>query len=122
MKGTPEIDAIFLLTFNEAGSLRKALVTLEAKRNEPILPDQIRSQVAYTAKQCRLRPGLSDVEFIVPVAAATRAPSNHLGVFEMRHISVADGVVAFDTNAAHSLPLVTAKAVGYDFVPPVSGI
>lgn len=122
MKGTPEIDAIFLLTFNEAGSVRKALVTLEAKRNEPILPDQIRSQVAYTAKQCRRRPGLSDVEFIVPIAAATRAPSNHLGVFEMRHISVADGVVAFDTNTAHSLPLVTAKAVGYDFVPPVSGI
>lgn len=122
MKGTPEIDAVFLLTFTESGALRKALVTMEAKRNEPILPDQIKSQVAYMAKQCRVRPGLSDIEFIVPVAAATRSPSRRLGVFEMRHISVADGVAAYDSRTAHSLSLVISKAIGYDFVPPVSGI
>ncbi|MEE7475883.1 hypothetical protein MHIMP23_05695 [Methylobacterium hispanicum] len=122
IKGTPEIDAVFLLTFREGGTLRKALVTLEAKRNDPILPDQIRSQVAYMAKQCRVRPGLNDVDFIVPVAAATRKPSRRLGIFEMRHISVADGVAAHDAGRQHTLPLVVAKAVGYDFVPPVSGI
>ncbi|TXN22674.1 hypothetical protein [Methylobacterium sp. WL19] len=122
IKGTPEIDAVFLLTFREGGTLRKALVTMEAKRNEPILPDQIKSQIAYMAKQCRVRPGLSDVEFIVPVAAATRKPSRRLGIFEMRHISVADGVTAHDAKAAHTLPLVISKVVGYDFFPPVSGI
>lgn len=122
MKGTPEIDAVFLLTFREGGVLRKALVTMEAKRNEPILPDQIKSQVAYMAKQCQTRPGLSDIDFIVPVAAATRQPSHTLGIFEMRQISVADGVAAYDARAAHTLTLVTSKAVGYDFVPAVSGI
>ena len=122
MKGTPEIDAVFLLTFREGNALHKALVTMEAKRNEPILPDQIKSQIAYMAKQCRTRPGLSDIDFIVPVAAATRAPSRRLGLFEMQHISVAEGVMAYDARAAHKLPLVIAKVVGYDFVPTVSGI
>jgi hypothetical protein len=123
MKGTPEIDAVFLLTFRDGGALKKALVTMEAKRNEPILPDQVRSQVAYMAKQCRRRAGLSDIEFIVPVAAATRGTTSHiLGVFEMQPISVSEGVAAYDARTAHALPLVTAKAVGYNFIPPVSGI
>jgi len=124
MKGTPEIDAVFLLTFRRGGQIKKALVTLEAKRNEPILPDQIRFQVAYMSKQCR-RPGrgLHDVEFIVPVAAATRGRASHtVGVFEMQPIAVSDGIAAYDAKSSHTLPLNVAKAVGYDFVPQVSGI
>lgn len=124
MKGTPEIDAVFLLTFRQGGQVRKALVTLEAKRNEPILPDQVRFQAAYMSKQCR-RPGrgLHDVEFIIPVAAATRGAASHtVGVFEMNPITVADGIAVYDAKTSHTLPLVVAKAVGYDFVPEVSGI
>jgi len=124
MKGTPEIDAVFLMTFKNGQSTSKAMVTLEAKRNEPILPDQIRHQIAYMAKQCLKRPGLRDIEFIVPVAAATRrgAALPTVGIFEMKAIPVADGVVAFDANSTHTLPLVIEKAVGYTFSPTVSGI
>lgn len=124
MKGTPEIDAVFLLTFMRNGSLAKALITMEAKRNEPILPDQLRNQIAYMAKQCRSRPGLHDISFVVPVAAATRPallPAT-VAVFEMEEVSVADGAKAYDDETAHELPLVVAKAVGYTFSPSVSGI
>ena len=124
MKGTPEIDAIFLLSFRDAaGAPKKALVTLEAKRNDPILPDQIRHQVAYMAKQCRTRPGLHDIEFVVPVAAATRATTPQtVSVFEMTPINVAAGVAAYDAGTTHALPLTVATSVSYTFLPTVSGI
>lgn len=124
MKGTPEIDAVFLLTMMRGDSLKKALITMEAKRNEPILLDQIRHQVAYMAKQCCNRPGLKDIELIVPVAAATRPalqPST-VGIFEMEAVSVANGARAYDNKTAHELSLAVAKAVGYTFDPNVSGI
>lgn len=124
MKGTPEIDAVFLLTFMQNGSLEKALITMEAKRNEPILPDQLRNQIAYMAKQCRSRPGLHDIGFIVPVAAATRPallPAT-VAVFELEAVSVDNGATAYDAETAHELPLVVARSVGYTFNPSVSGI
>lgn len=124
LKGTPEIDAVFLLVFNVAGTAKKALVTLEAKRGDPILPDQIKGQVAFMAKQTRRRAGLKDVEFIVPVAANTlkRDGKTVVSIFEMEPISVADGISAQDRKSSHELPLVISKSVGYSLSPQVSGI
>ncbi|MDG4670233.1 hypothetical protein P9A16_03810 [Shinella sp. 838] len=124
LKGTPEIDAVFLLVFDVAGTEKKALVTLEAKRGDPILPDQIRGQVAFMAKQTRKRAGLKDVEFIVPVAANTlkRDGKTVVSIFEMEPMSVADGIAAHDGKSSHELPLVISKSVGYSLSPQVSGI
>lgn len=124
MKGTPEIDAVFLLSFNSGGASKKALVTLEAKRNEPVLPDQIRNQIAIIARQTTLRPGLADIEFVVPVAAATidRNGSRVIAIFEMQPIPVADGTAAYNAGTVHDLPISIAKAVGYVLAPPVVGV
>lgn len=125
LKGTTEIDAVFLLVLGPTTAPTKALITFEAKRKDPILPFQIRNQIAYLAKQCRSRPGLEDVDLIVPVAVATNAKKYGKGVvafFEMQPISVEDGQSAFDADSAHDLPLVISNAVGYRFKPPVTGI
>lgn len=124
LKGTPEIDAVFLLTMKSAGAASKAIITFEAKRNEPILPDQLRSQVALMAHQTQIRTGLKDIDYIIPVAAntITREGQRVVALFEMEPISVADGEAAYRAKQAHSLPLTIAKAVGYTFSPIVSGI
>jgi hypothetical protein len=124
LKGSPEIDAIFLLTFVLNGKLKKALITLEAKRNEPILGDQIREQVALVANQARTRKALSDIEFVLPVAAniAKRGPDRVVAVFEMAPFTVGDGQAAYTTKTAHQLPLTIARSVGYRFRPALIGI
>lgn len=124
LKGTPEIDAVFLLAFTVDGGAKKALVTFEAKRDEPVLPNQIKNQVAFMAKQTRVRPGLDDIEFIVPVAATTlnRNGRRVIAIFEMDAVTVQDGVAAFDAKSAHELPLSIASAVGYALLPQVAGI
>lgn len=61
---------MFLLSFESGGASKKALVTLEAKRNEPVLPNQIRNQIAIMARQTTLRAGLADIEFVVPESTA----------------------------------------------------
>lgn len=124
MKGTPEIDAVFLLSFLHNGGTAKALVTLEAKNNDPILPDQIRAQVAYMAKQCTIRPALRDIEFIIPIAAATRhsAHPRTIQLHEMKPIGVSDGAAAQDAHAQHTLVLNTVCSVGYTFKPKIAGI
>lgn len=124
LKGTPEIDAVFLLAFTVDGGAKKALVTFEAKRDEPVLPNQIKNQVAFMAKQTRVRPGLDDIEFIVPVAATTlnRNGRRVIAIFEMDAVTVPDGVAAFDAKSAHELPLSIASAVGYALLPQVAGI
>lgn len=124
IKGTPEIDAVFLLVVKEGGRLRKAIVTLEAKRNEPILPDQIKSQAAFMAKQTQARPALGDVEFVVPMAvtATSHGGQRVIALFEMGPITVAEGVAAHDGQAAHMLPITISKAVAYTLHPPVAGI
>lgn len=124
MKGTPEIDAVFLLSFSSGGVAKKALVTLEAKRNEPVLPDQIRNQIVIMARQTTLRPGLADIEFVVPVAAATidRNGNRVIAIFELQPIPVADGIAAHAAGTMHDLPISIAKAVGYVLAPPVVGV
>ncbi|RWE07706.1 MAG: hypothetical protein EOS23_26715 [Mesorhizobium sp.] len=125
LKGTPEIDAVFLLAFKGEDHVpKKALVTLEAKRDEPVLPNQIRSQAAVMAKQTRRRSALADIEFILPVAAATfnRDGKRIVAIFEMEMVSVADGLAAHDSHTAHDLPISIAKVVGYALVPPVVGV
>lgn len=124
LKGRPEIDAVFLLVFNAGGEQKKALMTLEAKRKDPILPYQIKGQVALMAKQSRKRVDLSDIEFIVPIATSVirRGGETIIAIFEMAPISVADGVAAYDQRTSHDLPLVIAKSVGYALSPKVSGI
>jgi hypothetical protein len=124
MKATPEIDAVFLLNFIHRGAAAKALVTLEAKNNDPVLPDQIRAQVAYMAKQCTTRPALNDIEFVIPIAAATRhsVHPRTIQLHEMEPIAVAEGAAAQDANAQHTLPLNTRSSVGYTFKPQIAGI
>jgi hypothetical protein len=124
LKGSPEIDAVFLLVFRSDNRVRKALITLEAKRDEPLLPNQIKSQVAVMASQTRKRSDLADIEFILPVAATThdRDGQRIVAIFEMEMIPVADGAVAFKERNAHDIPLEIAKVVGYIFVPPVAGV
>ncbi|RWO57075.1 hypothetical protein [Mesorhizobium sp.] len=125
LKGPTEVDAVFLLILRATAGLKKALVTFEAKMNDPILPDQIRNQVAYMAKRCASEPALSDVELIVPVAAASRAKQygkGVIGVFEMEPIPVSEGAAAYDNKTQHHLTLTISKAIGYQFSPPVAGI
>lgn len=124
MKGTPEIDAIFLMTLSAEGAQKKALVTLEAKQGDPILPDQIRGQVARIAKQTKERPGLKDIDYVIPVAASTtkRNGQTVICIFEMERVAVADGIAAQTKKTTHELPLVIAKSVGYVLSPQVSGI
>lgn len=124
VKATPEIDAIFLMTYRANGEITKALVTLEAKRNEPILADQIRAQVAYMAKQCSLKPALKDVATIVPIAGRgeERAGERIIALFDMAPITVADGAAAYDAETEHLLPLNIQNGVAYRFRPEVSGI
>lgn len=124
LKGTPEIDAVFLLSFKSDGVFKKALVTLEAKRNEPVLPNQIRNQIAIMARQTTLRAGLADIEFVVPVAAATidRGGERVIAIFEMQPVAVADGIAAYNGGTVHDLPISISKAVGYTLMPPVVGV
>lgn len=124
VKTTPEIDAIFLLTLGDGQNLTKALVTLEAKRDEPILPDQIRAQVARMAKTCRKEKGLRDVELILPVAA--RSGLHHgarvVALFEMAPLAVDRGVAAYDADEEHLLQLDIVSAVPYRLRPDIAGI
>lgn len=124
IKGTPEIDALFLMTFRAGEELQKALVTFEAKRNEPVLPDQIKSQVALMSYRTSIEAGLNDISYVVPVAAKTdRLGSDRvISVFEMQGIPVADGVAAYNSSMAHELPLAITKTVAYLLQPKVTGI
>jgi hypothetical protein len=124
VKTTPEIDAIFLLTLGDGQKHTKALVTLEAKRNEPILPDQIRAQVARMAKTCGKEKGLRDVELIVPIAARSGLHNGVrvIALFEMAPLAVAEGVAAYDADEEHLLALDIVSAVPYRLRPDVSGI
>lgn len=124
VKTTPEIDAIFLLTLGEGHALTKALVTLEAKRDEPILPDQIRAQVARMAKICRTSKGLKDVQLIVPVAARSgvHGGARTVALFEMAPLKVDEGVAAYDADEEHLLKLDIVSTVAYRLRPDVSGI
>ncbi|WP_110793379.1 hypothetical protein [Rhizobium wuzhouense] len=124
LKGAPEIDALFLMTFRAGEVLHKALVTFEAKRDEPILPDQIRSQVAAMAKRSQKEAGLRDIDFIVPVAAKTVLidASKVIAIFEMEGIATLDAVKAGREKLEHELPLQIINAVAYRLEPPVAGI
>jgi hypothetical protein len=124
VKATPEIDALFLMTYRTGKEIKKALVTLEAKRNEPILADQIRAQVAYIAKQCSVKPALKDVSAIVPVAGRGEARNGErvVALFDMAPISVVDGVAAYESETEHLLVLAIQNGVAYRFEPTVSGI
>lgn len=124
VKMTPELDAIFLLTLRQRDALVKVLVTLEAKRNEPILIDQIRAQVAIMAKQCKSKPSLSDVSLILPVAARSEVRNGHrvIGVFEMTPVSVDAGAAAHDNDEEHLIALEILSGVAYRLLPEVSGI
>lgn len=124
VKTTPEVDALFLLTLKERKETRKALVTLEAKRDEPILIDQVRAQVARMAKECRNKPALRDISLIVPVAARSQKldGSRVVGLFEMDPISVEEGARAYDADEEHLLNLEIRSAVAYRLRPDVSGI
>lgn len=124
LKGTPAIDALFLMTFRVGEKLQKALVTFEAKRKDPILPDQIKSQVAAMAKRCKREAGLRDVDFIVPVAANTTKVGSTpvIAVYEMQGIAIEDGIEAVRSNSVHELPLLITQMVGYWLKPQVAGV
>lgn len=124
IKGAPEIDALFLMTFKAGEELQKALVTFEAKRNEPVLPDQIKSQAALISYRTGIEAGLNDISYVVPVAAKTERLGSErvIAIFEMQGIPVADGVVAYNSKTAHDLPLVITKTVAYLLQPEVTGI
>lgn len=124
LKGVPEIDALFLMTFKAGNELQKALVTFEAKRDEPVLPDQIKSQAALMAYRSSTEAGLKDIDFIIPVAAKTDKVGTDkvIAIFEMQGIPVADGVAAYNARAAHELPLSITQSVAYLLEPKVTGI
>jgi len=124
LKGTPEIDALFLMTFKAGAELHKALVTFEAKRDEPVLPEQIKSQVALMANRSRKEPGLRDIDFIIPVAAKTDrvGTSRVIAIFEMAGVAVNDGLAAYKAKTAHELPLSITKTVAYLLEPKLTGI
>jgi hypothetical protein len=124
LKGVPEIDALFLMTFKAGNDLQKALVTFEAKRDEPVLPDQIKSQAALMAYRSSTEAGLNDIDFIIPVAAKTDkvATNRVIAIFEMQGIPVADGVAAYKAKTAHELPLSITQTVAYLLEPKVTGI
>lgn len=124
LKGVPEIDALFLMTFKAGNDLQKALVTFEAKRDEPVLPDQIKSQAALMAYRSSTEAGLNDIDFIIPVAAKTDkvATNRVIAIFEMQGIPVADGVAAYRAKTAHELPLSITQTVAYLLEPKVTGI
>ena len=126
VKATPEIDAVYLMKYGDGKNNIKALITLEAKRKDFILPDQIRAQVAYMAKQCRdkKKPELHDVDMIVPVAVrGALDPKNRaVAVFDMQPVSVKDGCAAYDAETEHLIPLKIESRVSYTFEPKVAGI
>ncbi|MDQ1198232.1 hypothetical protein [Agrobacterium sp. SORGH_AS 787] len=124
LKGTPSLDALFLLTFNAGERLQKALVTFEAARTAPILPDQIKAQAAAMARRCQSTDGLGDIDFIIPVAAniATVRSSPVIAMFEMERIAVEEGREALRQDRTHELPLLITRMVGYTLNPKVAGI
>ncbi|UZF93723.1 hypothetical protein [Bosea sp. NBC_00550] len=124
LKATPEIDAVFLMTLQDGGKRVKALVTMEAKREDPILKDQVRSQVAYMASQCQKKAELNDIKFIIPVAARSgrRGTERVVNVFEMSKIAVDVGAASFDAEEEHLIALKTESSVSYRFKPTIIGI
>lgn len=124
LKATPEIDAIFLITFKNSGKTHKALITLEAKRDEGILIDQIRSQVAYMSEQCDKKAGLNDIEFIFPVAvqSSSVAGKRTITVFEMGRIDKAEGKRRYDSEEEHLIKLKIESSANYQFKPQIVGI
>jgi hypothetical protein len=124
LKGTPEIDALFLMTFRAGEVLHKALVTFEAKRDEPILPDQIRSQVAAMARRSQNEAALRDIDFIVPVAAKTArlGSAKVIAIFEMEGIATAEAGAALQSKRVHELVLPISSTVAYLLEPAVAGI
>lgn len=124
LKATPEIDAVFLLTFRENDEKHKALVTLEAKRNEPVLRDQIKSQVAYMADQCGRKDELKDIRFIIPVAARSGDLNGErvVTVYEMEKLAVAEGAARHAAREQALIGLKIEQTISYKFRPKVSGI
>lgn len=124
LKGAPSVDALFLLTFKVGEKLQKALVTFEATRKDPILPDQMKAQAAAMAKRCKTTDGLRDIDFIVPVAANTTTVGSApvIALFEIERIDVEEGREAQKMSRTHELPLQITRMVGYTLRPKVAGI
>lgn len=125
LKLTPEIDAIFLLRFKVAGKLtpQTAIVTLEAKRDEIILVEQIKEQIAKIGSMYDANAA-SEVTTIVALALRSfgNKSDRRMGLFEMKPISVSDAAAYFKAKRAWEIPIEISSQAAYRFIPSVSGI
>lgn len=124
VKTTPEIDALFLVSFIESGALKKAIVSFEAKRDETILANQIKAQICRIGHDCKTRPGLADIEYVIGMACTTGRIGTERVVymFELGPVSTTDAEAHFAARTTRTLPIVVASRAAYRFVPKVSGI
>ncbi|WP_427024891.1 hypothetical protein ACP4J4_02830 [Aureimonas ureilytica] len=122
VKLTPEIDAIFLMTYREEDTEVRAIVTLEAKRDELILVEQIKAQVA---KMGAVYQSLKDEGIDTVIGLACRSfgknEQRRVGIFELSAVSISEAG-ALDGDESWRLPLTIVGSGAYEFVPSVTGI
>lgn len=122
VKMTPEIDAIFLISFKVEGAIKKAIVTFEAKRNELILPNQIKAQIVKLGSDCAKNVDLQDIEYIVGMACKSMRHDKKrvILLFEMEPVAVA--VAKTFAGKSEEMELSLAKRAAYQFKPQIRGI
>lgn len=131
MKGTPEIDALYLMTHGPEGDEHRSLVTLEAKGDAPILEDQVRHQIVRLAKLCREDPDYEalKVQSIVGVAcrygpkmgrnATTGDGDKRLVIFDLEPQSIANAYAYADKAYELKIKRRAGGASAMRFVPPI---
>jgi hypothetical protein len=124
VKTTPEIDALFLLSYRVGDKRRKALVTFEAKRNELILPDQIKAQITKIGHDCAGNKDLSDIGFVIGMACKSLTRNNQrvICLFELEPVAVAIASKFHAEKRSRELIVTTAKRAAYFFKPEIRGI
>ncbi|SDP49631.1 hypothetical protein [Afipia sp. GAS231] len=124
VKVTPEIDALFLIAFRHQKTIKKALVTFEAKRGELILPDQIKSQIAKIGHECSKRKDLKDIEFVIGMACKSLRKDKRrvIFLFELKPIPIAVAEKFHTGKNTHQLVIESASKAAYEFKPAIRGI
>jgi hypothetical protein len=124
VKVTPEIDALFLISFKDGKSIKKALVTFEAKRGELILPDQIKAQIAKMGHECKTKKDLSEIEFVIGMACKSEPKDGRrvIYLFELKPIAVGIAEAFHTGKNAYQLEFERATQAAYEFKPPIRGI
>ncbi len=124
VKGKPEIDALFLLSYKAEGTITKALVTFEAKRNELILPNQIKLQITKIGSDCANIKDLNDIQTVVGMACKsfTWNEKRTICLFELAPIAVAVAAKLHAEKRHGDLDIREASKAAYIFEPEIKGI